>query len=369
MKSIVYLGIFFLIIKDPTWAQVQEDIPLGTRSAATIFGLKYHYGSILPHSDDIRDISDSNPWGFELSFSRLNASRKAWQKCNCYHRWGATLSYINFENPQVIGKAYTLVFFFEPILASGKRIELTGKAGMGLAYLTKIFDAEKNPMNLFLSTRLSFPLLLSLNLNYHINSNWNLVLSGYYNHISNGGIKQPNKGINFPTLALGIEHIFNPIVLPEKVKVSNPEKYSLQKYFGLFGTTRSTNDSTKIKQGRKPLIGVQMGVLKRLGKIYGINAGLEASYDGSFHEEAKRTNGDYESFVLSLMLGNNLIFGQFHFSQQFGIYFDPPTPTSKPVFQRYSLDYFILPKLKTGFSLKAHGHVAENIDIRIGVLF
>ena len=45
-----------------------------------------------------------------------------------------------------------------------------------------------------------------------------LTASGNYNHISNGGLKQPNKGINYPTLALGLDYIPNPILIQNREK-------------------------------------------------------------------------------------------------------------------------------------------------------
>ena len=49
--------------------------------------------------------------------------------------------------------------------------------------------------------------------------------------------------------------------------------------------------------------------------------------------------------------------------------YKPFPSTSKSFFQRYGIYYRIGKMVSLGFSLKAHGHVAEHMDMRIGVEF
>jgi hypothetical protein len=260
-----------------------------------------------------------------------------------------------------------MVFFFEPILSRGKTFELTGKAGLGLGYVTEVFDSEENPANLFFSSKWNFPLVVGLNVIYKASARWNFTLSANYNHISNGGMSQPNKGMNYPTGALGVDFVLNPISLPDRT-VKKEGNFPWKKYAVLFGTSKSAGDSTFTDQGRKLLIGIQGGLLKQLSTVYGVNGGVEVIYDES-NDQDDDQSGDYNVFTGAAVLGNNLFFGKFHFSQQFAVYFERPTPGSKALYQRYALDYSINPVMKVGFSLKAHGHVADNIDLRLGVIF
>ena len=332
---------------------------------STQFGLTYHHGFIIPHSRTIKDVANSYPQALELSFSRLNTSYNSWNKCNCYNRWGAALTYLDFNNDPILGQAYTLVFFFEPIFSSGRKFELSGKAGLGLGYVTKVFDPIENPTNLFFSSNWNFPLMVGLNLGYRATERWRFDLTANYNHMSNGGMSQPNKGMNYPMGALGVQYVINPTSLPERT-VKKERNYPWNKYVVLFCTSKSASDSTYKDQGRKPLVGIQVGLLKRLTTVYGINAGFEAIYDESNKQGDDQSDDGYNAFTGAAVIGNNLFFGRFHFNQQLAFYFERPTPTSKALYQRYSLDYFISSVVKVGVSLKAHGHVADNIDVRLG---
>ena len=70
------------------------------------YGLKAHYGFIIPHSSSLEDISSSNPWGIEVDYSRLKINQKAWNNCNCYAGSGVSFSYFNYGNQDQLGNSY-----------------------------------------------------------------------------------------------------------------------------------------------------------------------------------------------------------------------------------------------------------------------
>ena len=370
MMAIKFSTLLILLLVIRPAARGQGDsVNINNPRDPLYIGVKYQYGNIIAHSRDVKSISTSKPWGFGVEISQLKIKEKSWQNCNCYSKVGFTFSYTNFGNAAVLGNAYSLIFFFEPLLTYRKRLYFTLRSGIGISFLNNIYDEIENPTNLFYSTSFSFPLLLNLGVNYKINPLLNANLSVFYNHISNGGIRQPNKGINYPTIALGLDYILFQTPFPVKRKIKNDTKFPWQYYAGIFGTTRSVSDTTNRGGNRKLTIGLNGGVIKRLRKIYAFNLGLEASYDSSHREKRKLTGENYKTHIFSLMIGNNLLFGRYQFSQQFGFYFARPSPNNPAVFQRYALDYQLYKLLKVGISLKAHGHVAQNIDVRMGVIF
>ena len=347
----------------------QDSVDINSQKDPLYIGIKYQYGSILPHSSSIEDISNTNPWGLTFEVSQLKMKDKSWRNCNCYSKVGLSFSYTNFGNPDVLGNAYSMVFFLEPFITYRKNLHVSFRAGAGVAYMDNIYDEIENPTNLFYSTSFSFPLLVNLSLNYKIAPEWSANMSVFYNHISNGGMRQPNKGINYPTISLGVDRILFPRSLPVRKRVKNTDGYPWQRYLGIFGTTRSVSDTTNENDNRRLTLGLNGGVTKRLGKIYGFNLGFEASYDGSNREKRKTAGDEYKTLIFSLMAGNVLHFGRYHFSQQFGVYLASPDPNDRWLFQRYALDYQLTDLLKLGISLKAHGDTAQNIDVRMGIVF
>lgn len=333
-------------------------------------GAKAHYGFIIPHADDLREISESNIWGIQVDFSKLNTSFKSWSNCNCYSRLGFSFNFYDYRNPEVLGHSYNMVFFFEPYFNFKSRSRFSMRFGMGLSYLDNVYDENNNPENLFFGSKISGILLINASYNYLIKKRYQLNLSINYNHISNAGLKMPNKGMNFPTASIGMDYIFKPANLTAQEKVNGIRKKSLLGYGRIFWSIRSVDADSIFADKDKLMIGIEGGIIKGLSNINGLLAGLEFSYDGSFQEISERLQADYSPFVVSLHIGNAFVIGRITFTQQMAFYLYKPFPsTSKSYFQRYGIYYRIGKMASIGFSLKAHGHVAEHMDMRIGFEF
>jgi len=85
-------------------------------------GLQFHYGFIIPHSESIRNVSYTNPYGIELSRRNFHTSFKDWQVFNAYWISGVEVSYFNFQNPEILGYAFAVSAFAEPVIIHVPRI-------------------------------------------------------------------------------------------------------------------------------------------------------------------------------------------------------------------------------------------------------
>ena len=180
----------------------------------------------------------------------------------------------------------------------------------------------------------------------------------------------PNKGMNFPTASIGLDYIIKPVNLEPQEKVSGIRKKIILGYGRVFWSIRSVDADSIYSDRDKLMIGIEGGIIKGLSNINGLIAGLEFSYDGSFQEISERLEENYAPFILSVHLGNAFVIGRITFTQQMALYLYRPFPsTSKSFFQRYGIYYRIGKMASLGFSLKAHGHVAEHMDMRLGVEF
>lgn len=335
-----------------------------------IVGLNAQYGIIIPHSDDLKEVSESNPWGITADISKLFNSDKSWSNCNCYSKIGLSFAYYNYSNPAELGNSYNLILFAEPYLGFRKNLHMTLRAGMGATYLDQVYDEVTNPRNLFYSSPISFILALSLKLNYRIDPRYTVYLAGNYNHISNGAVSKPNKGINFPTLGLGLEYTIRPLTLERKELNSELDKKKLFKYIRIFWNVRTVPETAEHPEKHDIMIGLEAGLMRRLSRINGLMTGFEYSYDGLFAEEIKRNDLDYTPHLVSLHLGHFFMFGKFTFTQQFAWYAYKSYPfNDHDFFQRYAIYWQFGKLINCGFSLKTHGHVAEYMDVRMGVSF
>lgn len=325
------------------------------------FGLQAHYGFIIPHSTVIEPVSHTNPVGFGFSLNRLNTSYERWKIFNAYWISGIEGGYYSFQNPGIVGGAFVLTGYTEPVLSHGRRHLITIKTGAGFSYHTSIYDAVDNPTNQFFCTRINFPLYLSARFKYRLTGKIFLTLSGNYNHISNGGMKQPNYGMNFPTVSLGLESFKNPFPVLRK-DYSADENEKKKGFYFIFEALSAYKvvDATNLYPEKGTMsVGFHARASRRLGTFYSLNAGAEFIMDAAIKETIKRASlgVDYKRFALTA--GQDFLFGKVIFTQYLGFYVYSPYKAKNSVYQKYELGYTVHKNLLLGVYLKAHTSDAE----------
>lgn len=318
-------------------------------------GIQSHYGFIIPHTEAIEPVSHTNPYGFEISLNNLKTSYESWSTFARYNISGVQLSYFNFQNPDIVGSAYLLTVFTEPVIRSGERYIFSIKGGAGFSYHTKIYHDTDNQLNRFFSTRLSYPLYLSARFKYKISPGTFLTLSGTYNHISNGAQRIPNYGMNFPTVSLGLERFAGDIPKLDDLYAPLRNKKESGRYLVL-----------QTLMGYKVVYGVDTwtyGFSSRytwqLRTRYALNAGAELIVDGGVKKMIEIEGLDKDNKRIAVIGGQDFLLGKAVFTQYLGVYLYSPYKAKHPVYQKYELSYKILPKIMVGVFLKAHTSDAE----------
>jgi hypothetical protein len=349
-------------------------LTLAARSTAgqntPVVGLRADYGFIILHSQSIRPIGKSYPWGLSVDISRHYKSAKAYNSCLCFPRLGLSTTFWEFDNPKVLGQGLTSVFFIEPFFGAHNKLSFSFRSGLGLAYANRPYDAVHNPDNLSYSTRISFALLVGANINVRLNPHTMLRFAGNYNHISNGGMNEPNTGINYPTFSLGLDYYlhqqiaFTPF-FQDDWKSNTDEKSWI--FVHAFASAKQLSGSDK--KNRYPIFGLLTEYWYRVSRINALSAGLEIMSNHNHRKEIQRAGLQYDHKKAGLLVGNVFLLGKFNFSQQFGIYLYDPYRRNAAVYQRYGLDWKFAKSFTTGIGLKAHGHVADFLEFRLGLLF
>ncbi|WP_162052697.1 acyloxyacyl hydrolase [Pontibacter pamirensis] len=336
-----------------------------TSRVAVTIGLLGHYGFIIPHSREIRDVADANPWGTEVDIGFHFADAKSWQYLQAYPRLGVSLAYYNFDNPEVLGNGYALIAYVELFFSAHKAFSFSFRLGGGLAYLDNVYDPETNPENLFYSTAISFPLEANVMANYRLNRHFMLRAGGTYKHISNAGLRQPNKGINFPTATVGVHYAIQPATFPER----QPSESNLQdhKRHYLLALLASYQDRSDDPSRQLPLLGLTAYVSQPVGRLSALTAGAEWVADFTIRKQLEQRGEETDFQRGALLAGHEFRIGRFRFSQQLGVYVYAPHAARDAVYQRYGLEYHTGNKAFFGINLKAHRHVADFLDARIGL--
>lgn len=333
-----------------------------------LVGARAHYGFIIPHSEEIADVSGSHPRGLEMNIQWIPRASKQEKTQNLLAKRGVVLQYMNFDNPEVLGYSINAVPYIEPLLWPHHRLSASVQAGLGLCYISKVYNAETNPTNLFFSTQLSFPVMVNVYANFRATDHWYLSAGFNYNHISNGGMKEPNKGMNYPTWNAGASYAIRPIKLIKRTKTDEwkkePRWYG---YLQASGTTKKVQATPDYPTPTPAwLWGGQVMAGWRFARLSGVAMGTEWVYDGWTRTVLDRQNNSTSATRGALMAGYELLADRVRFSIQLGTYVYNPAGAPDPVYQRYGLFYRFTKHLELGTTLKAHRHVAEVFDVRIG---
>ncbi len=356
----------WLLVAQPFAAQPDSLTPLRQVE------LSGQAGFVIPHSPDLVPISGNTPVGITLSYGQTNRTRRAYESCNCFAQTGFYLNYMTFNSPGVLGRTVGAGGFFEPRLsASSRRAYLSIRITAGLTYLTRPFDAVSNPTNTFFSAPVSGLLALSLQAHQRLSSQWELVAAANYNHISNGGIRQPNRGMNFPTASVGLRYQLQTVSLP------NPQRWRINapntRSFGravLAGSVRVLPQADPLPEQTRPIWSVIGLAGYRLSRFNALSAGLEYLDDGFIEGQIQRDGLSQNYRQLALLAGYERWQGRYRFAVHQGMnLLLPGVPYTSRFFQRYQLLYVWPGGLVAGIGLKANLNVAEGFDARMGWTF
>lgn len=329
--------------------------------------VKPQYGLILAHSSKVEHLAYTNPYGLELEYSWLMLKDKNWQQCNCYSKTGISFLYVNYDNPEIVGSSYNLIGFAEPFFIRKKRFLFSARMGVGISFLDKVYDLETNPENTFFSTTLSFIAHIDINAYYQISNQYSLTAYAKYNHISNGGVKQPNYGMNFPMFGLGLNYYpAGKIIFPYREKTEFIPKYFYNIY--TFGMVKKIEEEEYFKEKTTIVFGLYGIAGRTISKLNGFSIGAEYINDGGAKEEISRKGLSVSHQNFSALVGHHLLFGKYDFSQYWGTYIYAPYKQHN-FYQRYSLSYQLSKRVMGGVTLKVHGDVADSFHILLGLSF
>lgn len=342
-------------------------------SKQLVYALKAHTGFILPHSIYTKNTKGARPFGFETDISRLDTSQQIYNTYRCFPRSGITINYADMDYG-FLGKSFSAAYFLEPNFRLNNRTALQVKGTIGLSYLTNPFDSIKNPGNQNYSLAVSAFLQVGVGLSYSISQHTSLQLSGNWYHNSNGGFKQPNRGLNYPNVSFGVMYYKDQNRLPiyKQLQDTAWKKMPVSWEGGLFISPKGGYNKN-VQQERKFLGGLQVQAGKQIAAVHKLTVGAEMYFDGGMQSIKRNLINDSSSNILAgILLGHEFLLNRFSFTQQLGFYFFKETDyynqvyadIYKTIYHRWGIKYQLKPHWAIGINLLVHNQVADFIDAR-----
>jgi hypothetical protein len=164
-------------------------------------------GSILVHSESIKDVVDEPVKGFTVNYAFPNRFGADWRKNYNYPNYGLSYNYKSYGNPEVLGQSHSITSFLQlSFLKKHSIFDFGFKGFAGAGYFTKKYDSITNPTNNAISANLNISAEARLYSKIRLEPFFCEYSFGL-NHFSNGQTKAPNLGINVlnNTFTIGVE--------------------------------------------------------------------------------------------------------------------------------------------------------------------
>jgi hypothetical protein len=345
----------------------QEAVRDSGASQKKVFGFSagVNSGFVIVHSKDVAFTKGSRPLGIELGASWQRNDSQSVNICNCYPKKGVVFNYYNMGNEH-LGKLFSAAYFLEPVYRINRSMMFSFKAVVGLVYGTNPYDSILNPINHAYSLPVSAYLMLGAGIYFRINDHLSLNTSLNFNHASNGGMKLPNKGIDWPTAGLTLNYQMHAVnyYSGKRSKSKDWKTNSIRWDAGLFGIVNKQLDENH-NERFFPLIGVEFSGSRQIGNLNALNLGTEIFYDPGHAMEVKVNQAVIANPVRAgVLFGHEFLLGKFIFSQKLGYYYFSEMPYER-FYHRWALGYRITRHWGAGFSLLAHKQVADFFNVKV----
>ncbi|HCW09011.1 MAG TPA: hypothetical protein DGG95_16770 [Cytophagales bacterium] len=329
------------------------------------FSGRFLYNTIWSERSSLQQFTKYHPLGVQLDFGIIKNSQRTWNYCNCYTRNGVSIGYFDFRNSSELGNAFTFSFFTEPTLFSTNNFSLSARGSVGLARLNKLYDSLSNRDNIFFSTQMSYYLMLGVNARLKLSKSVSASAMTYMNHISNGGRREPNEGMNFFGASLSIDYAINHIELQKRQR----EKFT-DKTFGLmihpFGAQRTVQATNYFAEEKNVVLGANLGLIKRIGRVNAFGIGGEFYYDGINSAYQARTGQTIQTAVGGVSIQHYLFLGKLLLGQQLAMFVTPNTGYAQRFYERFFFEYEVKKDWYAGVTLKSHKDHSDYLAFSIG---
>lgn len=319
-------------------------------------------GQVHVHTNSVRNVKGTKSFGVQVDIAKQSTSFQQWNLSGSFVKTGWSLEFVNFNN-SILGHGFIASRFIEPQYRISNHLQFLVRASLGIDYLSNPNNQLTNPTNNNYSLYINPYLHIGSGLQYQFSKNAAIGLAGNFHHISNGNLKQPNKGVNWLTGAINFSYYPNNGFLPKYKRIDNPF-WKHQKPIidiGLFAVPAQGYYS-KYSATRNFILGVTSKITKQIGAIHAMTAGTEIYYDNFIVD--KNQPPISSKMIVGIQAGHVFLLGKVNFSQQLGyniyngIYFLPN------FYHRWGIDYQLTPHYKVGANLKANSDNADFFDVR-----
>ncbi len=333
------------------------------KAGVRVFGAEANYNFIFAHTSDVKQSAWSNPLRLELNYSIQTLGDKAWHKAYRFPRYGFSLNYLNFYQPQVLGRGYSALGFMEVINRRKGNLGFYFRIATGLTYLSQKFDIESNRDNLFYGQAINPSMQGTWNLSYRLSPKVQCLTGLSLTHFSNGSYSHPNKGINVIGWHAGIKYSphdwLKARAEAEANKAEEEKPKSWTHAIRLGGAAKRVNLNGQLH-------GVQvLGFHSRYQYSFkgGVIGGIEMTRSEGIREDYQaREVRENQLYRAALTVGHETMVNRLSMLNYAGVYLYTGMPAPSFLYLSNGLKYRVTDHFCLTWLLRVHAGVADFIE-------
>ncbi|MBC6613124.1 acyloxyacyl hydrolase [Hymenobacter sp. BT507] len=354
-----------------TVAQAQQT----ERVAPYIVGAYAQGSFIMAHTPAITHLAVSHPTGVELNLQRQTTGTAPWHAWYRYPKVGLALVYYDYHNP-MLGQSFAATAYINKAIWRTARQELNFRLGTGLGYFTTSYDRYDNKKNEMIGSRLNATIQTRVEYDVAVSDHLGLLMGVAFNHYSNGATTKPNRGINLPSVVLGVNYHQQRAFQPQPDAMA-AEPDDIGRFFVNLSTSyafKQLRETDQWVNRRYSVFSATVAVGKRLNRKSNLMLGLEGFQDQSLRA-AQRMDGDTTQTggrlpdirKAGVYIGHELLFGRLAFVSHLGVYIYNPYKSNPFYYERLGLKYHFTKRVFGDVDLKVHRAAADALELRVGV--
>ena len=271
--------------------------------------LIYFRGDHLTYPKGFENMFANGYNAFELRLGWQSTGRQTWQQLHNYPVYGLGVFVSSLGTADVdslIGAPSGIYFYYGEPLIRFWRITAYFDLGIGLSYDFVPYDAENNPTNDVIGSRVNLYFNGNLSLMAQLSERYDMSLGFNFFHFSNGRSNTPQRGINMGGLNLGLKYNFNavkghtklvrpdyqPPVRPTYIEAPKPpiNRFGEVQFLVSVGTVETEPGEAKTETGERDTTSLQKRYYTSTNSVdyaylllrkLKIHTGLDFMYDGS----------------------------------------------------------------------------------------
>jgi hypothetical protein len=337
---------------------------------------KFSYGFLYAHHVELAIFNSHFP-AVELNIQQETYGKHKWERAYAYPLIGLSFWYSGLGNSKYLGSAYAIYPFINFPLFRHENFMLNFRFGLGLGYLTKKFDRLTNYKDLAIGSHFNAAVNLTFEARYRINHR--LILSGGFGlqHFSNGSLKLPNYGINYPLVNVGIAYRLareNTFINDRFIAPTDPfeavVRHLMEFHVGF--AIGSKNMQAIVKQNFL-VYHLYENTFFPVSRKSKVGFGLDLSYDASHVVTLESRGVEVDNKLKILRPGINAAYllglSKLSFIFNMGCYLGGQEKTNGPLYEKISFQYGVTDNFFLSVMLKVHFGRADYIGWGLGYRF